>query len=238
MHPIIRFLYNKRIKAAQAEWDVLHGIDLSIIETRRLKILNRAIYLGQNMGVSISDVNIDESSKNSIQVMGIPVISRIWMSQKAVDELSDDEMDFALAHEIADLKSGPVAKKSLYMISAAIIAISLLFWLTVKLFAPDYSSYMTFMSYPFLACLLLMIAFLFLKRRLEYNVDYLALKETRNLEAAQSTVLKMAGDSTSSSDVISHDLQISRRLATLRRIAERLGLLTSTTHTSTYEREV
>ena len=239
MYPLVRFLYGKKIHAAQAEWDALHGVDLSIVEATRSKILNRAIYLGQNMGVRISSVTIDETSKNNVQVMGFP-FGYIWMSQKAVDELSDVEMDFALAHEIAGLKSGPLTAKSFYMIPAAIIGISLLIWLAFKLFAKDFLSYMTFMSYPMCAFILLLIVFLFIKKRLEYNADYLALQENRNLEAALSAVIKMDKNYQQEEiegEDIRFDAGLSKRLATLSRIAEQLGLLTSTTHTSTYERE-
>lgn len=237
--PLVKAAYGKQLKAAQMEWDALHGIEMSMVDIRKPAILSRAEYLARSMGTQIGELIVDETSKGLIRVIGVPV-NRIWMSRRAVEELSEAEMDFALAHAIAIAKSGHLKQGNLVLIPSAILATCLSLWFLVKNLANEYLTFTTVLY--FLLCLFLVLIIVVFTNyiRGKAHADYLALQETRNLEAAQSAVIKMDKNYQQEEiegEKINFDEELSRRLASLNRIAEQLGLLTSSTQRSAFESE-
>ncbi|MHB1456928.1 MAG: hypothetical protein ACYC0V_08450 [Armatimonadota bacterium] len=235
--PLVKAVYGKQLKAAQMEWDALHGIEISVIDIRKPAILSRAEYLARSMGTQMGELIIDETSKDLIRVIGIPV-NRIWMSGRAVEELSEAEMDFALAHAIATLKAGHLKQSNLVLIPSIILATCLSLWFLAKNLANEYITFTTVLYFLLFVFLVLIIIILINYIRGKSRADYLALKETRNLEAAQSVVIKMDKNYQQEEiegEDLNFDEDLSRRLASFNRIAEQLGLLTPSTQRSAFE---
>ena len=237
--PGVKFLFSKKLKAAQLEWDILHGIDPSTVEGLRLDLLNRAEYLARSIGAKINDLEIDVKNQDKIQATR-SADNKITLSKKAVEELSNDELDFVLAHEIAAIKANHFKNTHLYMILIGVSILTYILWLSVENYGnPDLALSVAFTFLLSVFILLLIICYVIMVQD-KYRADYLALKETRNLEAARSAVTKMDKNYQQEEiegEDIRFDVGLSKRLATLSRIAEQLGLLTSTTHGSIYERE-
>ena len=237
--PGVKFLFSKKLKAAQLEWDIIHGIDPSTVEGLRLDLLNRAEYLARSIGAKISDLEIDVKSKDRIQVTRT-TDNKITLSKRAAEELSNDEMDFVLAHEIGAIKTSRLKKTHRFMILIGVIAVSYLLWIVVANYSNEYQAYTTTMTFLLCAIILLLITYFIIMNRDNRRADYLALKETRNLDAARSAVIKMDKNYQQEEiegEGINFDIGLSKRLATLSRIAEQLGLLTSSVQHSASESE-
>ena len=240
---IIRLIFHKKLKKAEKASIEMSGIDPVQLDTDKAKIANRAEYIAQNLGVKLEDVTIDESTEGRryAQAMAMPG-NKVSVSRKMLEVLSPDELDFILTHEVAHISSGHLKKSSLFLVFPIFSIMAIFIWRLQMV--PNQNSGLSFtwmmMLMMFTPIFFLPIQFLLSKRR-EYYADYLALKETRNLEAAQSALIKMMKNSPlpyihEYEDISTHP-KMAKRLAALKRIAEQIGLPTADLHRPTLESE-
>ena len=241
--PLLRRIFKKKLDEAQKVSIEMSGFDPVQLDADKVNITNRVEYIARNLGVRIKDITIDDSvgGRSYAQAMAA-VGNRVSVSRKTLDILSTEELDFILTHEVAHVSSGHLKKMMIFPFFPLLIGLGCILWRSQM--TPEQKSGFSFSMMMMLIIVIPLVLFpiqLYFSKRREYYADYLALKETRNLEAAQSALIKMMKNSPlpyihEYEDISTHP-KMAKRLTALRHIAEQIGLPTAGLHRPTLESE-
>ncbi|HEX5323567.1 MAG TPA: M48 family metalloprotease [Capsulimonadaceae bacterium] len=163
---------------------------------------------------------------------------RVVVSRKLVEEMSPDELDFILAHELAHIEGGHVSQTLVIMLISFLFLMSPMLVISGHFTLPsNFALREAVLIVPFLGILIMFAGLSALRRRREYVADRKALGATRNLAAAESALVKIAQYSPmpflhDSGDLMTHP-KLSKRITALRRFAGEIGLETAASEAPT-----
>lgn len=198
-------------------------------------LTERVQQLAVRMGVAAPTVKVDESPSGQRYAFAMLLPSKsLVVSRKALQVLTPDELEAALAHELAHLKLRHLKQAAAISLIglALVIAPMIAFLFRGRLFAHVDPTWLLIVCMPASVIGLFWMFFgaRWISRQREYAADRVALEVTRNFPAAVSSLQKMAKHSPlpfvhEVEDASTHPA-LSKRLERLRAIARSLGLPT------------
>lgn len=199
-------------------------------QTSDPELTARAERIAEKLGTKLGEIKINDgpAARQYASAMAL-TRGRVRVSRKLVEELTGDELDFILAHEIAHIERRDIIRTLATMLVGFLFMSTPMLIISGKLTLPSSLwSRELVLAVPFLGLAILFIGFSFLRRQREYAADRDALKATGNLAAAESALDKITQHSAmpylhDSGDLLTHP-KLSKRIAALRRIATELGL--------------
>lgn len=234
---------NRNQKKAFTEIAESLGIDASNIETEKSEISYRITNIARSFGINFKEVEIDTSSYGLryIQAM-VSANKNIVISYKALRELSNDELDFIISHELSHIKNKDIRVVLANLFFILVIFTMIFMFNRLPLNLKSSSSFMA--VYTLILIILMPLHFivnLMIRKKLEYKADQLALKETRNLSAAQSALMKIMKFSPNpffhEYENMSTHPKLTKRIDALRKSAEKIGLPVSDVPRPVFESE-
>ncbi len=203
-------------------------------ETNDKELTRRAEVLGTKLGGQIKSVRILESaSAKQYAAAQVTAAGEITISRKMMEELTDAEIDFVLAHEIAHVQARHLKKRrplllfALLMLTTPGILIASGQLSSLQAISPLWVPTFAILL-PMIGMSILLIGNSRLSKLQEFEADQAALAITSDLNAAESALKKMAKFSllpyAHEVELLSTHPQLSRRFAALQQIAQKRGL--------------
>jgi Zn-dependent protease with chaperone function len=154
----------------------------------------RARDIARRMGVGLRSLTIDDTPYFGQLYANAFAYSRgrVHVTRKLVDELSPDELDTVIAHEIAHIKCRDGLRGWAIFLSS-VAALWLPFLILFEF--PGVHGFLVFLPLavlPYLGLASLVAGAKWLSRRRELRADRMSVEATRNVEAAESMLRKLA----------------------------------------------
>ena len=203
---------------------------LLVTERQDAEIESTARKLAQQMGTTFKDVIIDVSPNGrTIPHAQVTLKGQVRISQRLTELLNGPEIESIMAHELAHLKLGHLKFRQRMLFGLIlVIVLPMSLYMVIRSVAGQSPIGVFVMGFPLA---LFPIQFFVLRpmmQRQEYAADEEVLRQTRNLDAAISAMVKLVENSplphAHEIDAVGVHPAMSKRLSRLREIGSSLGL--------------